>query len=414
MKIEETKRKLTSAFVKKDHSGLDKRYEIYDTDVSGFILRITRTGYKSYAFRYWYDGQSRQFTIEKADQISLKEARDIARDCRELVRQGKDPAMERRENREAKPKTLLQVIDEYKEKHFKKLKQSTKDDYVRRLNYFIDGYGKNRLKRPIKNFKRSELLEWLEGIAESTPTNAQRLQALLSSVFTFAIDRGYIENNVVKKISFKEYQEKAEPKQVNVAFDADEIQRLWQNFDQYNGLAGSMFKLLMILGQRSGETRLMKWNDIDFENKIWTIVRKDTKTKNSHEVPLPPMAINVLNELKRKTGDQKFVFNSSVKSNTPIVHPSKASQRIRKRSGVSEFNPHSLRTTFVTWQAELGTPKNITSKLVNHGKDTEGSSVTEIYDQYDYMPQKRKALNLWDKKLHSIITGEKAKVHNIA
>ena len=409
----ETKRKLTSAFVKKDFSDIEKRTEIYDTDVSGFILRITRTGYKSYAFRYWYDGQSRQFTIEKADQISLKEARDIARDCRELVRQGKDPAMERRENREAKPKTFLQVIDEYKVKHFKILKQTTKDDYVRRLNYFIDGYGKNRLKRPIKNFKRSELLNWLEGIAEDAPTNAQRLQALLSSVFTFAIDREYIQNNVVKGISFKEYKEKAETKQVNVAFDEDEVQRLWQSFEQYNGLAGSLFMLLMILGQRSGETRLMKWQDIDFENKLWTIISKDTKTENKHEVPLPSLAVDVLLQLKRKTGDQKFVFNSNVKPNTPIVHPSKASQRIRERSKVSEFNPHSLRTTFVTWQAKLETPKHITSKLVNHGKDSEGSSVTEIYDKHDYIPAKRKALNLWNKKLYTIITGEKAKVHRL-
>jgi len=405
-----TKQKLSSAFIKKDHSDIGKRTEIYDTVVSGFVLRITKTGYKSFAYRYWYDGQSKQITIGKADEISLADAREKAREYKIIVRDGKDPAMIRRENRESKPKTFLQVIDEYKVKHFKKLKQTTRDDYTRRLNYFITGYGQNRLKRPIEGFKRSDLLNWLDDVADNAPTNAQRLQALLSSVFTFAIHREYITTNIVKGISFKEQQEKAEPKQENIAFNDEQITALWQSFGQYNGLAGYLFKLLMLLGQRTGETRLMKWQDIDFDKKLWTIELKDTKTENKHEVPLPPMAIDILNQLKNSTGNKKYVFNSPASSDAPIVHPSKASQRIRDRSKVDDFNIHSLRTTFITRQAKLKTPKNITSKLVNHGKDSEGSAVTEIYDQYDYIPEKRKALVKWNNELHRILTGEKANI----
>lgn len=409
----DTKQRLSTAFIKKDHSDVDKRYEIYDTVVSGFILRITKTGYKSFAYRYWYNGQSRQITIGKADDISLADAREVAREYKDILRDGKDPAMIRRENREAKPKTFLQVIEEYKVKHFKKLKQTTKDDYIRRLDYFIAGYGKNRLKRPIENFKRTDLLNWLDDVADNAPTNAQRLQALLSSVFTFAIHREYLTTNVVKGISFKEQQEKAEPKQENVAFTDEQIVALWLNFGQYNGTAGYLFKLLMLLGQRVGETRLMKWQDIDFDKKLWIIELKDTKTENKHEVPLPQMAIDILNQLKNSTGNEQYVFNSPASSNTPIVHPSKASQRIRERSKVDDFNIHSLRTTFITRQAEMGTPKHITSKLVNHGKDSEGSAVTEIYDKYDYIPEKRKALNRWNNKLNQILTGKRVTIHKI-
>lgn len=413
MKIEQTKRNLTSAFVKKDFSDIDKRTEIYDTVVSGFILRITKTGYKSFAYRYWYDGQSRQITIGKADQISLADAREVARQYKDNLRDGINPAMIRRENREADPKSFLQVIDEYKMKHFKKLKPTTKVDYTRRLNYFINEFGKNRLKRPIENFKRTDLLNWLDDVADNAPTNAQRLQALLSSVFTFAIHREYITTNIVKGISFKEERKKIDSKYKNVAFDDEQIKILWQHFGNYNGIAGELFKLLMILGQRSGETSLMKWQDIDFDKKLWVIFLKDTKTENKHEVPLPPMAIDILNQLKNSTGNQKYVFNSPVQSDTPIVHPSKASQRIRERSGVDDFNIHSLRKTFITRQAMLGTPKHITSKLVNHGKDNEGSAVTEIYDDYDYRPEKKRALERWNNELHRILTGESAKITDI-
>ena len=408
-----TKRPLTHAFVQKDFSDIEKRTEIYDSVVSGFVLRITTTGYKSYAFRYWYDKQSRQITIGKVDDISLADARDVARDYKGILRKGKDPANIRKENRATKPKTFLEVIDEYKAKHFLKLKDTTKIDYKRRLEYFIKGYGKNKLKRPIKNFKRSDLLNWLDDIADKAPTNAQRLQALLSGIFNFATDREYVGSNIVKNISFKEERKKTPSKQVNVAFDEEEIRRLWLNFDQYNGIAGSLFKLLLILGQRAGETRIMKWQDLDFEKQLWIIKPKDTKKERLHKVPLPALALDILHHLKRKTGSSVYVFPGSTQTDKPIVHPSKAAERIRERSGVDDFNIHSLRTTFVTMLAKLKTPKHITSKLVNHGKDTEGSQVTEIYDQYDYMAEKRSALNLWNAELDRILTGRKATIHKI-
>ena len=61
----------------------------------------------------------------------------------------------------------------------------------------------------------------------------------------------------------------------NTDFDDRQIRTLWKAFEDQPEPNQFVFKLLLILGQRSGETRLMKWQDIDFENQIWTIPAAD-------------------------------------------------------------------------------------------------------------------------------------------
>src|SRR6056297_1278830 len=96
------KRKLTAAFI----NGIEppsKRIEIYDTIVEGMILRVTKTGHKSFAYRYWYDKSSKQITIGKIGTVSLAEARQKAREFKLQVNQGKDPGRVKKQRKNDKP-----------------------------------------------------------------------------------------------------------------------------------------------------------------------------------------------------------------------------------------------------------------------------------------------------------------------
>lgn len=411
----DNKRKLTTAFINKEWKP-EKRLEIYDTLVESLALRITPTGHKSFVFRYRFKGKVKRYTIESYPKISLAQAREKAKVLSYQVKNDhKDPLRERQKAQSTpEPITFLEVIELYKQKHFLKLKQSTQDDYERRIDHFINDFGKSKLKRPIRDFKRIEVLNWLEDKAASAPTNAQRLQAILSGIFNFAKSRELVDTNIVKGVNFTEERKKAVKKWKNVAFDEGQIQKLWIAFDEYGGLSGNLFKLLMILGQRVGETRHMKWQDIDFENGRWNLPSKDTKNEEPHQVLLPELALDILDTLRPFTGDSTYVFESPVKKNQPIEHPSKAAQRIRKRSGINQFNIHSLRTTFITWQAKLGTSQHVTSKLVNHKSGGEGSMITALYDKYDYDYEKRIALNKWSNELNRILSGDKIKIHKLS
>jgi len=415
------KRKLTDAFI--NSFTTNKRVEIYDSTngVGGLVLRVTPTGHKSFAFRYWYDDESKQFTIGKYGTWSLADARTETKELKKMIDKGIDPAIQKKKAREEKPITLYQVIDHYKEKHLPLLKQSTQKDYKNRINSILKGEGRGKTKsrgfdgnRPIEDIKRHEVLDFLEGIAKSAPTNAQRIQAILSGIFKYAKNREWVDYNPANEIRLKNKKKRHHRKWQNVAFDDNQIKALWSGFDEHAEPVGSFFKILLITGQRAGETRLMKWRNVDFEKQLWKIPASDTKNGIEHFVPFSNMALNILEQLKEWEGTEvEFVFNSPIKENQPIVHPQKSAERIAKRTKVKDFNIHSLRTTFATRQAGLGTPPQVLSKLLNHKKPGEGSTITAIYNRYDYDDEKRVAIQKWCNELDRILTGKQATIHKI-
>lgn len=413
---------LTANFV--DTVKMEKQTDFYDVHTPGLGLRVSPGGAKTFFYRYRYQGKNRRYSIGRYSKaFRLTDARTRVDELRSYTKKGGDPVGEEQDkrNKEA-PKSFLEVINEYQKRHFVKLKESTRIDYERRINHFINDFGKRKVERPINGIQRIELLNWLEDKALTAPTQAQRIQATLSGVFKFALDRGYTTENIAQRISFSEerkiHKENRENKKwENVAFDELQIKALWRAFDEHAEPTGSLFKMLMLLGQRSGETRKMKWEFIDFKKELWTIPKSDTKNGEEHFVPLPNMALDILHYLQPLTGESEYVFESPVNKGKPLGSPQKTAQRIRdnsdKKNRLEAFNIHSLRTTFATWQAELGTPPQILSKLMNHKRPGEGSLVTAIYNQYNYEKEKRLAINKWNYKLHQIITGEKATVHEL-
>lgn len=404
----------------------DKRTEYYDdhliennklkkAGVKGLALRVTPTGKKSFVYRYWYDGKSKRFTIGNYPTISLKKARERAEALHEVVTQGLDPLREKKKRTEDKPITFKEVVESYKKHHLPTLKESTKTDYESRIKHLVKGEGKDNTKgrgfdgsRYIKNLKRHEIIDFLNEIGKTAPTQANRLQAIISGIFKHAKDREWVTTNIASEIRIKSKRSgyKDKHKHKNTDLSEDDIKKLWNAFEKHGEPIGSYFKMLLLLGQRAGETRLMKWADINEEKKTWTIPASDTKNGESNVVPLPSKAVDILQEMKPWTSGE-FVFESQINKGEPISSQQKAAQRIRDSYKVKDFNIHSLRTTVATNLAGLGIAPQVLSKLLNHKKPGEGSLITAIYNKYNYEDELRTALNRWELKLKDILANNK-------
>ena len=402
-----------------------KPVEYYDSEESGLILRVSAAGTKSFAYRYEIGDKKRRMTIGTFPGLSLSDARKRVQKLKVQINDGRDPQAEKvakKRERTIEPKTFKQVIDAYKERHLPTLKKSTQEDYKYRMNHLLKGAGKKMKtrkrgfdpERPIKGIKRFEILEFLDNIAKTAPVQAQRMQALLSGIFKFAKDREWVDINVANEITIKRKKKKYKRKWQNVDFSDKQIQILWETFDEHPEPVRSLLKILMILGQRSGETRNMKWVDVDLDNKLWTIPAEDTKNGEVHYVPLPGKAIDILNSLNHRDKG-KYVFESHIKKGEPVGSAQKTAERIRTKSGVKDFNIHSMRTTVATSLAGLGTPPQVLSKILNHKRPGEGNIITAIYNKYDYEQEKRIALNRWSHELNRIISKKKkeAKIYRI-
>lgn len=390
------KKKLTHPFI----SNLDKpkkRTEYYDTIVDGLLLRVTKNGHKAFALAYGTKGK--RYTIGTFPSVGLAEAREVAKKLRIEIALGNDPQAEKIANRnKPKAKTVEDLANAFKKRHLPKLRQTTRDDYERRIdNKILPELG----KIPLESITRLDIIELLEKIAEDekAPVNSNRIRSILSSMFSFGVNRGMLEHNIV--FSIKPLGKESRRKRF---YSPDEIIKIWDAFEVEEEPYRSLFKFLLICGQRSGETRMMKWSYI--ENGIWTIPAELTKANRTHEVPLPFMALDVLKEVKLYSWDSDYVFKSPVLDNEPVDWLQKASGRVRKASGVKDFRLHDLRRTMATYMAGMRTDRTVLGKVLNHKGLAGDDQVTAIYDRYNYREEKIAALAKWNNKLDQILKGE--------
>ena len=403
----------------------DVRTEYYDDTVTGLILRVTKTGYKSFAFRYWYDGQSKQITLGKYGDLSLSDARRIVKGdlkngikgYKHIIAEGKDPLKQRQQERETTNElTFKELSDIYDGIHLPTLRESSQKYHTWAMESKVFP---KLAKKPLNEITKSDIVRLLDGIAidGGAKATANKVRSRLHHIFEFAKSRSYVDINPVSET--KPYE--GGNNESERYYSADEIKNIWDAIEDLNEPVRSYLKIIMLTGQRRTETHKMKWSDIqkvkdeDFKGWVWTIPKQYAKSNRDHVVPLSPLALELLNDLKNDTGNP-FVFSSVLNADIPIGLKTikRAVKTIKDESGVSDYRLHDTRRTVATWLAKLGTPAEVVSKVLNHKTGGGGSLVTRIYNRYEYRKERQIALNKWAKELHKIVTGESVKFHKIA
>jgi integrase len=116
---------------------------------------------------------------------------------------------------------------------------------------------------------------------------------------------------------------------------ASEIRRLWLALDEGDPITAALYRLQLLTAQRAGELRSMAWRDLDLESGWWIIPTGQSKNKLSHRVPLSPLVMAILRELRtRDDSDTPWVFATpSRRGHRMTAH--KSTFRIRKLSAVT-------------------------------------------------------------------------------
>lgn len=248
----------------------------------------------------------------------------------------------------------------------------------------------------VEDIKRRHVSEFLDNLlVEHSGSISNQARSALSVVMSFALERDLIEYNPVIGV-------KAKHKMVvrRRILNDDELRGLWTRLDNRQGVTWAMsrmLKLLMLLPARATEISGMYWSEVDFNSGLLTIQGERMKGHQDHELPLPPLAIEILKEQARKA-DPPFVFPSLSKEE-PMhrARPSRACNRLSKDMGGALFGPHDLRRTIATRMAGLGVDQSIIERVLGH-KVGLGRAIVH-YDHHSYRDEKRAALELWEREL---------------
>jgi len=364
----------------------------------------------TFRFRDPQSGKDARFTVGHYPDISLGEARKAADGLRAKVAKGINPiAAKRQDRREAASRTFEALSERYLEEHARRFKKSADADERNLRLHVLPRWAKRRFD----HIRRADVIELVEGLVKAgAPVQANRVQALISMIFSFAVDAGLMEGNPCTRLR----KRGVETRGTRVLSD-DEIRQFWQQavLPPVTRKVGLALRLALLTGCRSGEVAGLarsELSDLDAPEKAaWVVPAARTKNGRAHYVPLSNIACETISSaLKLISNDEEYLFPSPVDRGGPVtghaltVAMRRMSDKMVGKAAKSWNNdppsPHDLRRTVATRLASLGVPEEDVAAILNHVR----TSVTgRHYDQYQRAAEKRRALKLWDSQLKSIL-----------
>jgi integrase len=346
-----------------------KRDTYHDKETSGLQLRITSTGIKTFSvYRRIKGGNPERITLGRYPDMKIEQARREALRIAVDISDGKNPAEVKRGRKEEL--TFSELFAEYLERHARPKKKTWFEDQAQFRLYLEKPLGKKKLS----TIDRKNIAHIHGSITKAgyAPT-ANRVKALLSSVFGWAISVGLSETNPV--IGVKSNKEN----QRDRFLQSDELPKFFQSVAaEENETIRDYVLMSLLTGARRSNVLAMRWQDISFDRHEWRI--EVTKNGTPQTVALSPEAIEILHH--RKPSDNAiFVFPGSGKSGH-LEEPKKGWKRILKRAGIDNLRIHDLRRTLGSWQAKTGASLAIIGKSLNH----KNQNTTAIYARLDLDP----------------------------
>jgi integrase len=388
------------------------RYDVMDSDVRGFGVRVTDSGRKTFVLIARFPGSHNptRRALGEYPTMTLARARAEATKWHALLHEGIDPRIEaeRRELAEARrQENSFACVAEAYFAHIKRqgLRRAAQaESEIRRE--LVSRWG----RRPITDITRHDLLDVIEAaLKRGAPWQAHHIFSYASRLFNWAIDRGTYGLESSPTHGMRPARVIGVKKPRTRVLNDTELRVIWNASKALGYPYGPLVQLLVLSGQRKTEVAEAQWSEFNFERKLWVIPPGRMKMDAVHVVPLTAEVITVLQALPRfKSGD--FLFSTTY-GKTPVNGFSKGKARLDKL--VAEELPdvppwvfHDLRRTMRTNLSALPIPDMVRELVIAHARP----GLHKVYDQHSYINEKRHALELWAARLRSIIEPPPANV----
>ena len=372
--------------------------DFWDESLPGFGMRVSKGGTRTWIVMYRYNGTKRRMKLGNYPTKCLADARQSAKDALRKAEEGLDPAGESKRLK-VRLDTVEDLAKRYIEEHAKRKKRSWKKDEQILNREVLPLIGRKR----VIDVKRQDVRDVLQPIIErNAPIRANHTLEVFRKMYNWAIQ----EKDMPLVNPAAGITKPGEVKSRARFLSDDEFFRFWEALDPTAlGSHGAIsFQLIALTMQREMGVLRMRWRDIDLKEALWTIPENHAKNELEHVVPLGSFSIACLAKLKEAavSGDI-YVFQSSILTGDHVrrVFLEKRWIKIRETAKLIDATIHDLRRSGTTYMSKLKVPQFIKKKILNHVKRKKGD-VTDIYDRFEYLDEKREAIEKWEALLLSM------------
>lgn len=372
------------------------------SDGNNLYLRVTAPGSAKWTFRYMIAGRAREMGLGAFDPngqvgASLAEAREAAIEARRVLRKGSDPIEEKRRvaaelkaqaGRGASFESVAAQLISSLESGWRNKKH--RDQWEATLKAYV--YPKIG-RRLISEIATDDILQILQPIWTAKPETASRVRGRIESVISYAGARGWRTGE--NPARWRGHLDRLLPSKAKVAKVKNYAALPWSSVGNFvsslreqQSMAALAMEFLIYTATRTNEVLGAKWDEVNFEEKVWIIPSTRMKAAREHRVPLSNQALDILRELFDKRQDEHagYIFPGQ-RRGRPLSQM--AMLMVLRRMDRADITVHGFRSSFRDWVEECtSTPHAVAEAALAHAIS---DKVEAAYRRSDLL-QKRAAL----------------------
>ena len=384
------------------------------SDGDGLTFTLSATGTASWVLRYRMSGKQRELTLGRYPDLSIAAARKLAAERRVEVQQGVDVARKKQKTKleSARAWTFKRLADDYLTRASERLSPLTIESRRQQLRDYVFGQIGHLSAVDVSP---SDIVNIVERTGEKSLHVARLVLIAIREVFAHSVARHVVEGNPCAHIKAKAIIGAPPERRTRIMLtDAELIAMLAKlpEIGRQNELAS---KVLLATCTRIRELTQAEWKHVDFERKEWTIPPEHSKNKKRFVIPLTDQAAGWFMELHGLAFNSRYVLPVRQRhrgregdGTMEATSLNAALDRLHDKLGehCRRFTPHDLRSTARSHLGALGVDVLIAERCLNHSL----GGLVAVYDQHDYLQERRKALDLWSARVGALERGEAVNV----
>ena len=373
-------------------------------DGAGLYLELTAAGGRYWRLKYRIAGKEKRLALGVYPSVSLKDARELASQARQVIQSGEDPAEQRKA---AKSKAVHESANTFRAVALAWMgHQSARWEPATRER-IRSSLESNVLKvlgaRPLASIKPLEVMNAVKAVeARGASEQAGRVLQRVKAIYRWAVIHGRLDSNPMLDLMPAEI---LKPRAVRhrAALDAKELPAFLAQLEAYDGDPHTVhaLRLLMLTGTRPGEVRGARWDEVDMDASMWTIPAERMKIRQEHRIPLSSQALELLQSMQVLTGERVLIFPSPFYPSKPLSENTFNSAMARM--GYKNLaTAHGFRALFSTVANETGWRPDVIERQLAH---KERNEVRAAYNRSTYMAERTKLLQWWGDYLEGCKAG---------
>ena len=386
----------------------DKLYKVVDRD--GMYVVVQPSGAIVFRLDYRLNGRRETLTLGRygASGLSLARAREKLIDARRAISEGRSPAQEKQ--REKRRLEEAKSFGEFGERWLQEAKMADSTRAMRRSIFERDILPAFR-NRLLPEILPEDLRALCAKVKErGAPATAVHVRDIVKLVFAFAILHGEKVANPADEVgpasiaTFVPKDRSLSPAEIRIMLG--QIEHVATLPTIRLGI-----KLILLSMVRKSELQDAVWDEVDFENAVWSIPKERMKRSKAHNVYLSQQMLDIFIALKTCAGNSKYVLPSRYDADAPMSRATfnritTAVVERAKKEGLplESFTVHDLRRTGSTLLNELGFNSDWIEKCLAH---EDGRSSRGIYNKAEYEHQRRHMMQEWSNLVDAWVAGQK-------